>query len=135
MLRSQPRKALFSRQKIALIRAFFFVAVGSVLGAGRGPAMAVGSGSVSRGSDATTIRDAKGGEVLRYVTRQPADSKLSVKSACYIHPLNTPSGKTVTEVAPADHPHHRGVFLAFMDMKGELPGDFWGWGEHAPKEN
>jgi methane monooxygenase PmoA-like len=73
--------------------------------------------------------------VLRYHLQQPVDSKLSVESGCYFHPLTTPSGITITEVAPSDHPHHRGIFLAWVEMRGNKDADFWGWGEHAPKKH
>ena len=65
---------------------------------------------------------------LQYNVKKPADSKLSVESACYFHPFSTPSGAVITDVAPADHKHHRGIFLAWYDMKGKKDGDFWGWG-------
>jgi hypothetical protein len=61
------------------------------------------------------------------------ETALSVESGCYFHPLKTPAGVTVTEVGPPDHPHHRGVFLAWVEMRGKTDADFWGWGEHAPK--
>lgn len=70
--------------------------------------------------------------VVRYQLERAADSKLPVESACYFHPLTTPLGTVVTDVAPADHPHHRGIFLAWFDMKGKKDADFWGWGAHAP---
>src|SRR5689334_13572029 len=70
--------------------------------------------------------------VLRYVTIKPPDVKLPVDSAAYFHPVMTPSGVVVTDVAPADHPHHRGIFLAWVEMHGKKDADFWGWGEHAP---
>jgi hypothetical protein len=60
------------------------------------------------------------------------DSKLPVEGACYFHPVTTPSGVVVTDVAPKDHPHHRGIFLAWVEMHGKKDADFWGWGEHAP---
>jgi hypothetical protein len=71
---------------------------------------------------------------LRYELKGGAEKKLSVNSACYFHPFATPAGVVVTEVAPDDHPHHRGIFLAFVEMHGEKNADFWGWGEHAPKD-
>ncbi len=77
---------------------------------------------------------AGGAEVLRYQLEKPADSKLAVEGACYFHPLTTPSGISVTDVAPSDHPHHRGIFLAWVEMHGAKDADFWGWGEHAPKD-
>jgi hypothetical protein len=36
------------------------------------------------------------------------------------------------EFAPSDHPHHRGVFLAWHHMEAKTPADFWGWGQFAP---
>ena len=71
-------------------------------------------------------------EAVRYQLRKPADSKLAVDSACYFHPLTTPSGVVVTDVAPSDHKHHRGIFLAWLVMKGKKDADFWGWGMYAP---
>ena len=71
-------------------------------------------------------------EVLRYQLKKPADVKLPVDSGCYFHPVSTPSGVVVTDVAPPDHPHHRGIFLAWVEMHGKVDADFWGWGEHAP---
>jgi hypothetical protein len=55
-----------------------------------------------------------------------------VEGACYFHPVMTPAGVVVTDVAPKDHPHHRGIFLAWVEMHGKKDADFWGWGEHAP---
>lgn len=75
---------------------------------------------------------AVGKPVLVYQLERPADSTLPVESACYFHPLITPGGVVVTDVAPKDHPHHRGVFLAWVEMHGKKDADFWGWGEHAP---
>lgn len=75
---------------------------------------------------------ADGKDAVRYQLKRPADSKLAVESACYFHPLTTPSGVVVTDVAPADHKHHRGIFLAWFDMRGKKDADFWGWGQYAP---
>ncbi len=83
--------------------------------------------SLSRG-------DAKS-PVVTYQLRGKPNKDLSVESACYFHPFTTPSAVTVTEVAPDDHRHHRGIFLAFVEMHGAVDADFGGWGEHAPKEN
>lgn len=81
---------------------------------------------------AAMVFKANGKEVVRYQLERPADSKLPVESGAYFHPVRTPSGVVVTDVAPADHPHHRGIFLAWVEMHGKKDGDFWGWGEHAP---
>jgi hypothetical protein len=49
--------------------------------------------------------------------------------------VNTPSGERLVDFAPPDHPHHRGVFLAWHAIDGTVPADFWGWGAWAPTEN
>lgn len=73
--------------------------------------------------------------IYTYNLAVPSDVKLAVDSACFFHPLATPNGVTVTDLAPADHPHHRGVFFGFVEMRGaKHDADFWGWGEHAPKD-
>lgn len=74
-------------------------------------------------------------EVLRYQLERPPESRLSVESACYVHPLATPKGVVLTDVAPEDHRHHRGLFLAWVEMHGSKDADFWGWGKYAPKDN
>jgi hypothetical protein len=91
--------------------------------------------SVSRDDDAIVVKRSDGAPVLRYNLKRPADAKLAVDTACYFHPLTTPGGVVVTEVGPADHPHHRGVFLAWVEMHGKKDADFWGWGEHAPTKD
>jgi len=91
--------------------------------------------TVQRTTNAVNIRTPSGKEILQYQLRRPTDTKLSVESACYFHPVSTPSGVVVTEVGPSDHPHHRGIFLAWVEMHGKQDSDFWGWGEHAPKAN
>lgn len=89
--------------------------------------------------------------VFRYMTRKPEKTNLAANSVCCFHPLNTPSGERVTDLAPGDHHHHRGVFLAWhtMEFREEADfsafgpkgptrgwnvnrGDFWGWGQYAP---
>jgi len=87
--------------------------------------------TVSQG-EAILLRDADGKEVLAYQRSKPADSLLAVESGCYAHPFRTPKGFVVTDVAPSDHLHHRGIFLAWVEMHGDVDADFWGWGEHAP---
>ena len=87
--------------------------------------------AVTQQQGTVTFRDV-GKPVLVYQFERPADSKLPVEGACYFHPVTTPGGTVVTDVAPKDHPHHRGVFLAWVEMHGKKDADFWGWGEHAP---
>jgi len=80
------------------------------------------------------LKTPEGRTVFRYMTKKPADTKLTANSVCCLYPLNTPSGERVVDFAPSDHPHHRGVFLAWHSMKGKVKADFWGWGEWAPTE-
>jgi hypothetical protein len=80
------------------------------------------------------VLKADGKEVARYNLAKPAGTKLSVESGCFFHPLLSPKGVTVTDLAPDDHRHHRGIFLAWVEMHGAKDADFWGWGEHAPKD-
>lgn len=89
---------------------------------------------VEKTPDAVVVKDA-GAEVLRYQLAKPAGSKLSVESGCYFHPLATPKGVVVTDVAPDDHLHHRGIFLGWVEMRGKKDADFWGWGEKATKKD
>ena len=89
---------------------------------------------IDREKGVIVVKGPSGVEALRYQLEKPADSKLSVESACYFHPFATPSGVPVTEVAPQDHLHHRGVFLAWVEMHGKKAGDFWGWGEPVTKD-
>jgi Family of unknown function (DUF6807) len=91
--------------------------------------------------------------VLEYMTSKPADVPLTSPSVACFHPVYTPSGERVTALAPDDHPHHRGIYLAWHDaefrqpMDRSKPGpytpafgwnitkaDFWGWGEYAPRD-
>jgi len=53
-----------------------------------------------------------GRTVFRYMIRKPAKTNLAANSACCFHPLYTPSGVRLTDLAPGDHHHRRGVFLA-----------------------
>ena len=99
------------------------------------------------------LRTPNGRMVLRDMTVKPEKSNLLANSVCCFHPLNTPSGRRLTDLAPGDHHHHRGVFLAWhtaefwekADFSGQGPtappygwniyrGDFWGWGQYAPTE-
>jgi hypothetical protein len=73
-----------------------------------------------------------GRTMVTYQLKAPVGAGLPVESGGFFHPVTTPSGVVVTDLAPADHRHHRGVFLAWVEMHGRKDADFWGWGEHAP---
>ena len=87
-----------------------------------------------RTAEFVALKKSDGQELMRYWVKKPEGSNLPVESAGFFHPLKTPAGVVVTDLAPGDHPHHRGVFLAWVEMHGAADADFWGWGEHAPIE-
>ncbi len=87
--------------------------------------------TVEKASEAVVVKSGDR-EALRYQLLKPEGSALTASSACYFHPLTTPKGVTVTDVAPTDHKHHRGIFLAWVEMHGKKDADFWGWGQYAP---
>lgn len=78
----------------------------------------------------------KDGLAFVYQRNKPAGSACVSPSACYFHPLATPSGIVITDVAPDDHLHHRGLFFAWLVVRNaDTAGDFWGWGKDAPLED
>ncbi|MGE0405315.1 MAG: DUF6807 family protein [Candidatus Korobacteraceae bacterium] len=97
------------------------------------------------------LKTPDGRVALRYVTTKGETPNLAAPSAAYFHPLNSPSGVTVTAVAPGDHRHHRGMFLAWHSMEFRAPGkpsgpnapktfnitrgDYWGWGQYGPVQD
>jgi hypothetical protein len=105
--------------------------------------------TVANGSQ---LRTPDGRVVFEYLTSKPAGSTLTSPSTACFHPLNTPSGERVTALAPDDHPHHRGMYLAWHDSEFRQPigppkgptsplfgwnitkADFWGWGQYAPRD-
>ena len=88
---------------------------------------------IEQTAEAVVVRDGAGVDRLRYVITKGADAALASESVAYFHPLKTPAGMILTDVGPADHRHHRGVFLGWVEMHGGgVDADFWGWGEHAP---
>jgi hypothetical protein len=86
-----------------------------------------------------TLKAPDGRTALAYLVRKPEGIPLAGNSVCCFHPLNTPSGERVTDIAPSDHRDHRGVFFAWQSLdfhKNDkvLRGDFWGWGRFAPTD-
>jgi len=69
------------------------------------------------------------GPVLRYQIL-PLD-RSEVWRANYLHPVFAPGGAMITENAPADHIHHRGIFWSWRELfvGDERVGDAW-VGEH-----
>src|SRR5215217_1322909 len=68
-----------------------------------------------------TLKDPAGRVVLGYLTSKP--DGLAGSSACCIHPFNTLAGESATDIAPADHPNHRGIFFAWHDMEFTRGGE------------
>ncbi len=97
--------------------------------------------------------DPGGKVVFRFLTKKPEGIGLTSPSGAFFDPLNTPSGERVTNVAPDDHPHHRGMYFGFIDSefrKYSAPAssaspyaprtfsvqraDFFSWGLYAPRD-
>lgn len=145
--------------------AIFAPVLGATLGVGILPAMASGSPVLAQNASAGVyslvsvpsgmeLHAPNGQVVLEYVTVRPENIGLTAPSAAYFDPVNTPSGERVTNTAPNDHPHHRGIFFGFMNSEFHIPsdyssatpathpvkgytverGDFWAWGAYAPRE-
>ena len=98
------------------------------------PAFPAGKFTIEKLPGVVEVRNSQGKIIVGYQFQQPTTSGLSVQSAGYFHPFATPGGIVLTDVAPSDHKHHRGIFLAWVEMHGAKDADFWGWGQHAPKE-
>lgn len=113
----------------------FFAAVSlAILGPAHGQS-AEPSYTLEADEHGQVLRTPDGRVVFRYLTEIPPDSNLAANSACCLYPLQTPAGVRVVDLAPGDHRHHRGVFLAWHSMiVGDAPADFWGWGAHTPTE-
>jgi hypothetical protein len=99
------------------------------------------------------LKTTDGRVVFDYLTKKPENIGLTSPSAACFSPVNSPTGERVTNIAPNDHPHHRGIFFgwemgAFYETSprpNNSPtaamrsatvrwADFWGWGVYAPRE-
>jgi len=67
------------------------------------------------------------------VAPPPGVDPLHARNA-YLHPVYSPSGAVVSGDFPADHPHQRGVFLAWTktEYQGRHP-DFWNLGQGSAR--
>ena len=123
------------------------------LAASKGESMNAASYTLETAAYGKELRAPDGQTVFCYMTKKPEKTNLAANSVCCFHPLNTPSGERLTDLAPGDHHHHRGVFLAWHSMefrsKADFSafgatrptrgfnvnrGDFWGWGQYAPTQ-
>ena len=91
--------------------------------------------TVERTNDFVLIKDTHRRTLARYLFGKiPAgETAAGVPFTDYTHPIWTPAGEVITDVGAKDHPHHRGVFCAWIQAEGALNGDWWGWGQRAPK--
>jgi hypothetical protein len=100
------------------------------------------------------LKTPDGRVVWEYMTKKPENIGLTSPSTACFHPVNTPSGERITNIAPNDHPHHRGIFFGWMNSEFHEPivygpnsppthplkafnvrrADFWAWGTYAPRE-
>ncbi len=53
----------------------------------------------------------------------------ALRPKTYVHPFCAPDGTPLTQDAPTDHVHHRGLMLAWSEVNGY---DFWGEVNPAP---
>ena len=109
--------------------------------------------SVAPSTDGQVLTTPDGRVVFEYLTRKPASSPLTSPSVACFHPVMTPAGERLTALAPDDHPHHRGIYLAWHDSEFRqaidasrggpfrplfgwniTKADFWGWGQFAPRD-
>lgn len=100
------------------------------------------------------LKTPDGRVVFEYMTRKPEKTALTSTSTACFHPVNTPSGERVSNLAPDDHPHHRGMYVAWHNSEFRTPidtskggpesplfgwnitrADFWGWGVYAPRDD
>jgi hypothetical protein len=116
-----------------------------------GQASATASYTLAPVANGMQLKTGDGRVVLEYVTSKPAGVPLTGPNTACFHPINTPTGERVTALAPDDHPHHRGMYVAWHDSEFRQPitrkgptsplfgwnitkADFWGWGVYAPRD-
>ena len=81
--------------------------------------------SMKRMDDGILFTD--GGQKLAFYKKDDSDMNLDKGRNNYFHPVYLPDGSIITEDAPADHIHHRGIFWAWHQIliNGEKAGDQW----------
>jgi hypothetical protein len=106
-----------------------FLAAALILTAGLfGPAQALARPQLLDaviGSDGVTVTE-DDRPVLFYRTR-PADPATEPGRLNYVHPLYAPDGTVLTEDRPADHPHQRGLFWSWHQVRlgDRIVADGW----------
>ena len=81
-----------------------------------------------------TISILQGDQVVLVYNKQPPPLPDGVdpvyRRSGFLHPLNTPSGRTVTAVYPEDHLHQNGFFTAWVNTTYDgKKVDFWNLGK------
>jgi hypothetical protein len=109
--------------------------------------------TLTEGATGPVLKTPDGRTVFEYMTSKPAGSTLTSPSTACFHPVYTPGGQRITNIAPNDHPHHRGIWVGWQDAEFHEPqdvdkmgpnhparalritrADFWGWGVYAPRD-
>jgi hypothetical protein len=65
------------------------------------------------------LEDGRTALVYNYGPQLPPGVPEDRRRCCYLHPVNTPSGVTITDDFPADHYHHRGIFFGWAVVQFE----------------
>lgn len=73
-----------------------------------------------------SVQTPSGTPVVSFRHGKP-DPKTKYPITDYLHPIVGLDGETISDLEPADHLHHRGVFWSWVryDRKGEPIGDWW----------
>lgn len=81
--------------------------------------------SIKKGDGGLWILD--GQNKVAFYQKEDLRMNLDSRRANFLHPVYLPDGTLITENAPADHPHHRGVFWAWHQIliNGQSIGDGW----------
>jgi len=81
--------------------------------------------NIKKGEGGIWILD--GQNKVAFYQKEELSMNLESGRANFLHPLYLPDGTIITENAPADHPHHRGVFWAWHQIliDGKSIGDSW----------
>jgi hypothetical protein len=109
--------------------------------------------TLSSSENGMLLKTPDGRPVFEYMLKKPEGSALTAPSTACFHPVYTPKGDVITNIAPSDHPHHRGIWFGWQDSefreeedvsKGGpnhparsqriTRADFWGWGVFAPRD-
>src|SRR5687767_1505963 len=84
-----------------------------------GQARTAGAYTMTPVANGVQLKTPDGRVVLEYLSSKPAGVPLTGPNAACFHPINTPTGERVTALAPDDHPHHRGMYVAWHDSRSE----------------